>query len=443
MSTRPLITTARAKLLARASAGSLALLAFGSVAEAQTQTTDAAGATVSEVVVTAARAVRAYEAPAQVEVGPLGSQTLLNLPQSVTVVPGDLLSNLEVKTVNDALNYLPSVEVRDQQGLEVSRPQSRGFQGSVAQTTRMDGLSIVGTSALPAETLESIQVLNGLAGALYGPQTPAGVFDYRLKRATDQPLLDFTESYDSASVLTEHVDASTRLGPDDKLGVRVNLVKGDGQSWTPDSYEHRELASIAADYRFDPQTVLELNYFYYDTDITGLPGSIVYDGASSHSGTSSVLPAAPNPTELGLGQSGAGADLVTNLGSMKLKRQLSDNWSLEIGGLYQDAVRNLFGITNTLANNAGDYTVTKNFTAVPHFTIGSNEAYLNGKVMLNDIENDVTLGTNGFINNSYDYRNSIRPRWARAVWPIRRCCPASLSRPPAASTRRAPRASSP
>src|SRR5262249_32938028 len=160
---RPQITTARAALFARVSAGSLALLAFAGAADAQTQTTDPAGATVSEVVVTAARAVRAYEAPTQVDLGPLGPRKLTALSQSVTVVRGDLLSNLEVKTVNDALRYLPSVEVRDQQGFEVSRPQSRGFQGSIAQNTRMDGLSIVGTSALPAETLESIQVLNGLA----------------------------------------------------------------------------------------------------------------------------------------------------------------------------------------------------------------------------------------------------------------------------------------
>jgi iron complex outermembrane receptor protein len=38
--------------------------------------------------------------------------------------------------VNQALSYLPSVEVRDQQGDEVSRPQSRGFHGGIFQNTR-------------------------------------------------------------------------------------------------------------------------------------------------------------------------------------------------------------------------------------------------------------------------------------------------------------------
>ena len=383
--------------LLMASAAALALPA----GQAQAQT-------VSEVAVTAERAVQSYQPPAQVSVGPLGDKTLANTPTAITVVPGDLILNLQSKTVNDTLRYLPSVQVRDQQGYEVSRPQARGFQGTVAQTTRMDGLSIVGTSATAAEMLDSVEVMNGLSGALYGPATPAGVFNYQLKRSTQRPTIQFTESYDSNSVFTEHLDAGGRFGPDDRFGLRLNAAKGDGQSWTDDSYAHRTLAGVAGDYRFDSKTVIELNYVYYDTNITGLPGSIVYDGISSKSGTSSYLPLNLDPTRQGYGQSGAGADLTTNLGSFKVKHQFSANWSFEFGGLYQDAVRNLFGITNTLTNDLGNYTVTKNFTAVPHFTIGSNEAYLNGHVLLGGLMNDVTLGTNGFINGQYNYRNSIQ-----------------------------------
>jgi iron complex outermembrane recepter protein len=382
-----------------ASAATLALLA----GQARAQATPS----VSEVTVTAERAVQSYQPPQEINAGPLGEKALADTPTAITVVPGDLILNLQSKTVNDTLRYLPSVQVRDQQGYEVSRPQARGFQGTVAQTTRIDGLSIVGTSATAAEMLDSVEVMNGLSGALYGPATPAGVFNYQLKRPTARPTVQFTESYDSNSVFTEHLDAGGRFGPDDRFGLRLNAAKGDGETWTDDSAEHRTLAGIAGDYHFDSKTVLELNYVYYDTNITGLPGSIVYDGVSSHSGTSSFLPLNLDPTKAGYGQSGAGADLTTNLGSFKVKRQLSDNWTFEFGGLYQDAIRNVFGITNTLTNDLGNYTVTKNFTSVPRFTIGSNDAYLNGHVLLGGMMNDITLGTNGFINGQYNYRNSI------------------------------------
>jgi iron complex outermembrane receptor protein len=70
-------------------------------------------------------------------------------------------------------------------------------------------------------------------------------------------------------------------------------------------------------------------------------------------------------------------------------------------------VRNLFGITNMLTDNLGNYTVTKNFNAVPHFTIASNTASLNGRFDLFGFRNELTIGTNGFFNGQYSYVNSI------------------------------------
>jgi iron complex outermembrane receptor protein len=336
-----------------------------------------------------------------VSLGPLGNKKLLDTPFSMTVVPQDLIENVQAQTVNDTLRYLPSVEIRDQQGFEVSRPQSRGFQGTIVQNTRLDGLSIIGTTAIPAENLSGIQVLNGLAGSLYGPATPAGVFNYILKRPTDVPYASYTQGFDSNSVLTENIDVGGRT-PDGVVGYRFNVVHGEGDSYAPESSTNRTLASGALDFHVDDRTVVETNFSHYETNITGLPGSIVYFGKPNI-----VLPPAVDPTRLGYGQPGAGTDLITNTGLVKVKHEINNDWNIEIGGLYQDAVRNLFGITNTLTDNLGNYTVTKNFTAVPHFTIASNTASLNGKFDLFGFRNEVTIGTNGFFNGQYSYVNSI------------------------------------
>jgi iron complex outermembrane recepter protein len=338
---------------------------------------------------------------ATVSLGPLGNRALLDTPFSLTALPQDLIENLQVKTVTDALRYLPSVEIRNQQGFEVARPQSRGFQGSVVQATRLDGLNIIGTTAIPAENLSGIQVLNGLAGALYGPATPAGVFNYVLKRPTDVPYASYTQYFDSTSVFTENIDVGGRT-PDGKVGYRFNVVHGEGESYVPESSTNRTLASGALDFHIGDRTVIETNFSHYETDITGLPGSIVY-----FSKPNIVLPAAVDPTRLGYGQPGAGTDLITNTGLVKIKHEINNDWNIEIGGLYQDAVRNLFGITNTLTDNLGNYTVTKNFNAVPHFTVASNTASLNGKFDLFGFRNEVTIGTNGFFNGQYSYVNSI------------------------------------
>ncbi|HUH32239.1 MAG TPA: TonB-dependent receptor [Rhodanobacter sp.] len=334
--------------------------------------------------------------------GPLGSRAIKDTPLSVTIVPEDLIVNQQAKTVNDVLRNLPSVQIRDQQGLEVSRLQSRGFQGTVVQNTRLDGLNVIGTTAIPAENLSGIQVLNGMAGSLYGPETPAGVFNYLLKRPTQEPLLRLIESFDSHSIFTTQVDAGGSLGDNHAFGYRVNLVHGQGESYVDGSDSKRDLISGAFDYHLGADTVLEVDVSHYRTRIYGLPGSIVYA-----SGASTILPKAVDPARKGLGQPGAGTDLMTNTGLVKLKHDLGNGWNFELGGLYQNAIRNLFGITNTFLDNDGNYKVTKNFTAIPHYTIASNLAQLNGHFDAFGLGNDFSVGTNGFNNTQYTYRNSI------------------------------------
>ncbi len=293
--------------------------------------------------------------------------------------------------VNQALSYLPSVEVRDQQGDEVSRPQSRGFQGGIFQNTRLDGMNIIGTTAIPTENLSGIEVLNGLASSLYGPETAAGVFNYILKRPTDTPLYRFIESYDSKGVWTEAADISGRVGPDGispdgAIGYRFNLVHGEGQDYTTDSNVNRTL--VLRRLRFSHRSE--------DRRRTG-PEPLRnrhHRPARRHhlwsKGTSTMLPAAVNPDTPGLGQPFAGSDLTTDTAALKVKHQFNDNWSGEVGGLYQNAIRGLYGMEDEMTNNAGEYSAVQNWSAVPHFTIASWTASLNGHFNVLGMKNDLS-----------------------------------------------------
>lgn len=393
------------KKIIPASLGVLTVVAAMPVLAQQAGTSNAGTSTVIVTGHTEAYADKPEYATTTAAMGPLGPQSVMDTPASVTTVPQDLLVNQQVRTVNDALRYLPSVEVRDQQGLEVSRPQSRGFQGSVVQNTRLDGLNTVGTTAIAAENLDSIQVLNGVGGSLFGPETPAGVFNYVLKRPTDETLNRFIAGFDRKGVWTEQADLGGRT-PNGAIGYRINAVHGRGESYVEGSHVNRNLVSGDFDFHVSDKTVVQADFSHYRTTATGLPGSIVYD-TNKGSNTSTVLPGAPDPTRVGIGQPGAGTDLATDTGLVKIRHAFNARWNLEAGALYQDAQRGLYGITNTLLNDRGDYTVTKNFTAVPHYTIASNLLYLNGRVDLGGMRNDLTFGTNGFINKQYNYRNSI------------------------------------
>lgn len=113
-----------------------------------------------------------------------------------------MIENQQAQSVSEMLKYSPSTQMQARGGMDVGRPQSRGMQGSVVANSRLDGLNIVSTTAFPVEMLERMDVLNSLTGALYGPASPAGQFNFVAKRPTEETLRKVTLGYQSRSAFT-------------------------------------------------------------------------------------------------------------------------------------------------------------------------------------------------------------------------------------------------
>jgi len=337
-----------------------------------------------------------------VDLGPLGKKNALDVPMSVTTVTQDMIVNTQARSLNQVLSYLPSVHIQMQQGTEVTRPQSRGFQGSIVQNTRLDGLNIIGTTAVPVEILDNVQVLNGLAGSLYGPAAPSGTFSYTLKRPTDTPMARALVSYDSLGIMTGYADVSGRAGPNNMIGYRLNMLHGQGQGYVANSFTARTLYSGGIDIHFDEDTTVELDAYHYNVKAYGYPGAFTYG-----SGNSTILPAAVDPTKVGYGQPNMGTNLTTDSGDIKIRHRINKDWDLVAGGLYQVADRGLYGVTNSLTNDIGNYKASRGFSAVSRFDVGSNMVYLNGHFDTWGIRHDLTIGTNGYIQGMYGNKNSI------------------------------------
>lgn len=324
----------------------------------------------------------------QAVVGPLGMKNLLDTPYSINVIPRSLAENQQLRSVQEAFSYIPSV-----QGQNI-RPQTRGMQAGVVQNTRIDGMNIPATTDYPIEQFENIEVLNGLAGALYGPASPAGTFNYVLKRPTSQPLREFTFGYESNSLLTERADLSGHFGNDDRFGYRLNLLNQNGEGYVADSRLRRDLASLAFDIRFTPDTRLETNFSTYHYLDTGFPGTFAL-------AKNVLLPAAPNPATVGYGQSWAGDDNVTNIMSATLKHDFNQDWHLSAGVLRETSDRASTVPTLTLTNNKGAYTETTATTTYSLDQVISNTIALNGHVALAGLTHDVFVSTTGFYWNRY------------------------------------------
>jgi iron complex outermembrane recepter protein len=124
-----------------------------------------------------------------VQLGPLADRPLVDTPYAVDVVPANLSGKQQLKSVREVFRYMPSV-----QGENI-RPQTRGLQAGVVQNTHIDGMNIAATTDYPIEQFDRIEVLDGLAGALFGPANPAGTFNYVLKRPTLSPYRSVNLGY--------------------------------------------------------------------------------------------------------------------------------------------------------------------------------------------------------------------------------------------------------
>jgi len=325
----------------------------------------------------------------QATLGNLGKRELRNTPYSVQVVSPTLMKRQQLKSISDIYRYMPSV-----QG-DGARPQTRGMQGSVVQNTLIDGLNVVSTTDYAAEQFDHIEVLNGLAGSLYGPANPAGLFNFVAKRPTD--IAQHSLTFGAGTGLSHLVagDFSGPLDDNDRLRYRANFLDDEGNGYVSDSKKRRQLFSLALDANLSDKTVLETNFSYYHFYAKGLPGKFALGSGLS-------FPSAPNPKTANLGQYYAGDDNHTLTASLHLKHDFDGNWQGEVGVLRQIADRESTAVTNTFTDNLGHYKTTTSSATASRFTINSYLANLNGEVDTGWLHHQISTGIRGFVWKNYN-----------------------------------------
>jgi iron complex outermembrane receptor protein len=344
-----------------------------------------------------------------VDQGVLGTAPVVNQPFMITEMPANEIANTQVKNLRDAIKYLPLVSYSEQQGPEILRPSTRGLQGSIAQNTMMDGLNMAITGANPMEQYQELQVENGLGASMYGPANPSGMFDFVLKRPTNERFENIYLEQDMNTVGTIYGDFSGRLGRHKIFGYRSNLLYGDGTQFVAESRLRRRLAEFAFDVRPTDRTTLDAHYSVYDVVQRGYPGWFVYGPNKTVASTtqdpapSFILPTAPDPTRVGYGQAYAGVNLTTQSTSARLLHDFTPNWHAMMGGLAQRLDRFIDTPVNTITSNTGNYSSSLATGFAPRFGTESDLGYITGTLNKWGIKQDVVLASNGYRFNTYSY----------------------------------------
>lgn len=337
-----------------------------------------------------------------IDIGPLGNKTWLDTPYSSTTVTQEMIANEQAKSVSELLKYSPSTQMQARGGMDVGRPQSRGMQGSVVANSRLDGLNIVSTTAFPVEMLERLDVLNSLTGALYGPASPAGQFNFVAKRPTETSLRQVTIGYQSRNAINGQIDLGGHIDEAKKFGYRINALNEEGEGVIDDSTRRRKLLTAAFDWNIQPGTQLQLNASHYQFVQKGYPGGFSY-------GPNVKLPSAPNPKNKNLALNTAGNDLTTDTISTRLIHYLNDDWSVTSGVGWQQADRAMRSVSSTLLNDKGDMKRSLNdSSAAGRFRVLSNTVTLNGHLNSGPLEHNLALATTGYIWSIYSAKENSR-----------------------------------
>jgi len=168
-------------------------------------------------------------------------KVLEDVPGSVSVITQEQMQKQDVKTLDEALQYVPGVFARPKKGLMDSGPsvRMRGFNGNKYTLVLVDGQPInepyygeVAFAAMPVDNVERIEVIRGPASALYGGNAMGGVINI-ITKTPEKLEASLTGGYGTDNTRRIRFSIGDRLW--DRLSLQLGLEKEttDGYIATP------------------------------------------------------------------------------------------------------------------------------------------------------------------------------------------------------------------
>lgn len=146
-----------------------------------------------------------------------------DVPQSIQVVPRDVIDSQQAATVQDAVRNVSNVAYQNAYGATQTALAIRGVPASMYL---IDGFLNYPGSSNPIETLgniERIEVLKGPASVLYGQLEPGGVINLVRKQPTADPVRQVSFGAGSYGLFRGGLDLGGALSQDRQLTYRLNV----------------------------------------------------------------------------------------------------------------------------------------------------------------------------------------------------------------------------
>lgn len=178
-----------------------------------------------EITVTAERPQEDYTVP-DATTATRTDTPLRDIPQSIQVVPREVLEDQQVIRLDDALRNVSGVSQNsaDPRG---QRFQVRGFDSA---NVLRDGFNLTfggsfGNSGFQElANIERVEVLKGPAAILYGTSQPGGIINLVTKKPLSEPYYGLEFSVGNRGLIEPSIDLSGPLTEDGRLLYRLNAL---------------------------------------------------------------------------------------------------------------------------------------------------------------------------------------------------------------------------
>ena len=261
--------------------------------------------------------------------------SLLETPQSVTVIPDTIINEQLATTLGEVLANDASLTAGSRQrNREVFN--LRGFSLSSSNGYLRDGHQHWSHYQQPIETLESIEVIKGPSSILYGQSGPGGLVNMVTKKPTANTQFNIGADIDQEGSSRFTLDAGGAINDDESLRYRANLVQQDvtyQREYQDGEQRERErfLGALVVDYDVTDDLLVK---FHYDrtNDKAGLDTGAWLDEEGNVIGDDKTI----------RDMSWAFTDITVENYGMNASYSLSNNWHADFGYNKQNFQRQRF-----------------------------------------------------------------------------------------------------
>jgi iron complex outermembrane receptor protein len=250
---------------------------------------------------------------------------LRDIPQSITVVPRQVLEDRNVRTLNESVETVSSVARGG--GLYGNIPITynriiRGFdQGFSGVTSFRNGFPDTDFfSLLPIGTIEQIEVLRGPASVLFGAGEPGGIINVITRQPLNEPYYSLAFEAGNYGLYKPSVDLSGPLTEDDTILYRfIGSYQGSGDF---QGFADNRVTTIAPSLTFNLGERTELDLYYEYTHLYANPSSAGTNAVVLSDGSLSPRNFAPYYPDLSL------LNVRVDRFGYSLEQELNDDWRI-------------------------------------------------------------------------------------------------------------------